>query len=123
MDAGLLSARHWFGKDMPPGGKDCQQAEKMGVKKCKELIIKNKFAEIALASKLQRQQPSPPFTVYQEHTMAMPISPVSNYNSYAPKTNSTNRQAPPATPAATSPETDPPVNQGGTLGSMINTKA
>ncbi|WP_165494118.1 hypothetical protein [Aquitalea sp. USM4] len=55
--------------------------------------------------------------------MAMPISPVSNYNSYAPKTNSTNRQTPPATPAATSPADDQPKNQGGTLGSMINTKA
>lgn len=32
------------GKDMPPGGKDCQQTEKIGVKKCKELIIKNKLA-------------------------------------------------------------------------------
>jgi hypothetical protein len=31
----------WLGKDVPPGGKDCQMAEKMGVKKCKELIIKN----------------------------------------------------------------------------------
>jgi hypothetical protein len=65
-------------------------------------------------------------TIYRssgEHTMAMPISPVSNYNSYAPKTNSTNRQTPPSTPAATSPEADPPINQGGTLGSMINTKA
>jgi len=78
---------------------------------------------MALASKLQRQQPSPPFTVHQEHTMAMPISPVSNYNSYAPKTNSTNRQTPPANPAATSPADDQPKNQGGTLGSMINTKA
>ena len=55
--------------------------------------------------------------------MAMPISPVSNYNSYAPKTSSTNRQTPPSTPSATSPAADQPVNQGSSLGSMINTKA
>jgi hypothetical protein len=30
----------WLGKDVPPGGKDCQMAEKMGVKKCKDMIIK-----------------------------------------------------------------------------------
>jgi hypothetical protein len=29
-----------LGKDVPPGGKDCQMAEKMGVKKCKDMIIK-----------------------------------------------------------------------------------
>jgi len=55
--------------------------------------------------------------------MAMPISPVSNYNSYSPKTSSTNRQAPPTAPSTTAPAADQPSNQGSTLGSMINTKA
>ena len=55
--------------------------------------------------------------------MAMPISPASSYGSYMPKTTSTNRQPPPATPSATAPAADPPANQGSTLGSMINTKA